>query len=88
MNKLVGIFSFICLGWFAGFANIGWAQAENDSKNLEVDRAEHEWFTVTSEDQLYNSPMIGNGRIITTIGPAGYHNGFCPDEEKVNRRSV
>ena len=33
----------------------------------------------------YNSPIIGNGEIVTTIGPAGYHNGYCPENERVNR---
>ncbi len=41
--------------------------------------------TTTSRDKLYNSPFIGNGEIGTNIGPTGYHNGACPEEEKVNR---
>ncbi len=43
------------------------------------------YFTVTSEQQEYNSPLIGNGEVVTTIGPTGYHNGYCPDAEHVNR---
>lgn len=42
-------------------------------------------FTVRSTDSLYNSPLIGNGEIVTTVGPTGYHNGYCPAEEAVNR---
>lgn len=42
-------------------------------------------FTVTNLDKIYNSPLIGNGQLVTTIGPTGYHNGLCPEEEKVNR---
>ena len=41
--------------------------------------------TVRSTDPAYSSPMIGNGEITTTIGPTGYHNGFCPPDELVNR---
>jgi len=46
---------------------------------------ENKWFSVSSEDKEYNSPMIGNGEVVTTVGPTGYQNGFCPDEEHVNR---
>ena len=42
-------------------------------------------FTVRSEDSAYNSPMIGNGEVVTIVGPTGYHNGFCPSDEAVNR---
>jgi len=42
-------------------------------------------FTVKSSDADYNSSMIGNGEIVTTVGPTGYHNGFCPVDEQVNR---
>ena len=45
----------------------------------------HERFTVTSAGGAYNSPLIGNGEIVTTLGPTGFHNGFCPQEEQVNR---
>ncbi len=41
--------------------------------------------TVRSSDSLYNSPMIGNGELVTMLGPTGYHNGYCPPEEMVNR---
>lgn len=41
--------------------------------------------TVSSSDSAYNSPLIGNGEVVTTIGPLGYHNGFCPEAEQVNR---
>ncbi|HUU94683.1 MAG TPA: hypothetical protein VM487_03010 [Phycisphaerae bacterium] len=41
--------------------------------------------TVRSTDPSYNSPLIGNGEFVTTIGPTGYHSGFCPQEEAVNR---
>jgi hypothetical protein len=41
--------------------------------------------TVRSTDSLYNSPLIGNGEIVTVVGPTGYHTGFCPEEEAVNR---
>ena len=47
-------------------------------KNLDL-------FKVSSEDAHYNSPMIGNGEVVTTVGPTGYHNGYCPSEEVVNR---
>jgi len=43
------------------------------------------WFTVSGTNAAYNSPLIGNGEIVTTIGPQGYHNGFCPETEQVNR---
>ena len=42
-------------------------------------------YAVIQTDKHYNSPMIGNGEIVTTVGPAGYHNGFCPEDETVNR---
>lgn len=42
-------------------------------------------FTVSNKDPMYNSAMIGNGEIVTTVGPAGYHNGYCLDEEQANR---
>jgi len=42
-------------------------------------------FTVRSTDALYNSPMIGNGEVVTTVGPTGYHDGLCPLEEAPNR---
>ena len=41
--------------------------------------------TVHSADSLYNSPLIGNGKIVTMVGPMGYHSGFCSEEEAVNR---
>jgi len=41
--------------------------------------------TVLSTDTEYNSPVIGNGEVVTMIGPTGYHNGFCPSGEYVNR---
>jgi hypothetical protein len=44
-----------------------------------------ELFTARSTDPLYNSPLIGNGEVVTTLGPTGYHNGRCPEEEAVNR---
>ena len=40
---------------------------------------------IRSSDPLYNSPMIGNGEVVTMLGPTGYHNGYCPEEEAVNR---
>jgi hypothetical protein len=43
------------------------------------------YHTVTSNDKFYNSALIGNGELVTTIGPTGYHNGFCPSEETANR---
>jgi hypothetical protein len=43
-------------------------------------------FTVSSESAAYVSPLIGNGEIVTTLGPTGYHTGCCPmDHELVNR---
>jgi len=42
-------------------------------------------FAVKSTDGEYNSPIIGNGEVVTVLGPTGYHNGFCPEEERVNR---
>lgn len=51
----------------------------------ERDSAEKKFFTVCSTDPEYNSPIIGNGEVVTTVGPTGYHNGFCPEEELVNR---
>jgi hypothetical protein len=33
----------------------------------------------------YNSAMVGNGEVVTMIGPTGFHNGYCPPEERVNR---
>ena len=42
-------------------------------------------FTVHSADSTYNSPLIGNGEIVTSLGPTGYHNGLCPPEEVPNR---
>jgi hypothetical protein len=42
-------------------------------------------FTATNETTNYSSPLIGNGEITTTLGPTGYHNGFCPERETVNR---
>jgi hypothetical protein len=42
-------------------------------------------FSVKHTDAEYNSPMIGNGQIVTALGPTGYHNGFCPDLETANR---
>ncbi len=42
-------------------------------------------FKVRSTDSAYSSPLIGNGEVVTTVGPTGYHNGFCPPEEAVNR---
>lgn len=44
-----------------------------------------EQFTVRSTDAAYNSPLIGNGEVVTTVGPTGYHNGFCPAQETLNR---
>jgi hypothetical protein len=41
--------------------------------------------TVRSGGSEYNSGMIGNGEVVTMIGPTGFHNGFCPPEERVNR---
>lgn len=41
--------------------------------------------TVRSGGPDYNSAMIGNGEVVTMIGPTGFHNGFCPREERVNR---
>jgi hypothetical protein len=29
--------------------------------------------------------MIGNGEVVTTLGPTGYHTGHCPERELVNR---
>ncbi|NIM94074.1 MAG: hypothetical protein GTO18_10240 [Anaerolineales bacterium] len=46
---------------------------------------DHSHFTVRSTDPAYNSPLIGNGEIVTTVGPTGYHNGYCPEEEVDNR---
>ncbi|MBN2088706.1 hypothetical protein JW964_03795 [candidate division KSB1 bacterium] len=43
------------------------------------------FFTVSSDQAVYNSPLLGNGEIVTTIGPTGYHNGHCPEQEHVNR---
>lgn len=43
-------------------------------------------FTVTSDDPGYTSPIIGNGQIVTTLGPTGYHNGYCPAHEAANRQ--
>ncbi|MBD3288805.1 hypothetical protein GF337_08390 [candidate division KSB1 bacterium] len=42
-------------------------------------------FTVSHTDSEYNSPFLGNGEVTTTVGPTGYHNGYCPEAEKVNR---
>jgi hypothetical protein len=42
-------------------------------------------FSVNSSNEVYNSPMIGNGELTTTIGPSGFHNGYCPSEETSNR---
>jgi hypothetical protein len=42
-------------------------------------------FTVRSTDPVYNSPMIGNGEVVTALGPTGYHGGPCPAEEVANR---
>ena len=41
--------------------------------------------TVRSTNSAYNSPLIGNGEVVTTLGPTGYHSGFCPPLEAVNR---
>ncbi len=42
-------------------------------------------FTVSSDGPAYVSPIIGNGEVVTTVGPTGYHNGLCPDREQANR---
>ena len=41
-------------------------------------------FTIRSTDELYNSAVIGNGEIMTMIGPTGYHNGFCLEDEDIS----
>jgi hypothetical protein len=47
--------------------------------------ASRELYTARSTDPAYTSPLIGNGEIVTTLGPTGYHNGPGPDAEQVNR---
>ena len=42
-------------------------------------------FTVHSTDPAYTAPLIGNGEVVTTLGPTGYHKGLCPAEEAANR---
>ncbi len=42
--------------------------------------------TVSSDAPAYTSPIIGNGQIVTTISPNGYHNGPCPEHEAANRQ--
>jgi hypothetical protein len=41
--------------------------------------------TVKSGEEIYTSALIGNGEIVTSIGPAGYHNGYVLPGESVNR---
>lgn len=41
--------------------------------------------SVKSTDPLYTSPLLGNGEIVTTVGPSGYHNGYCLPHDAVNR---
>lgn len=41
--------------------------------------------TVEWNEDAYTSPMLGNGNVVTTIGPTGFHGGYCPEEEAVNR---
>lgn len=43
------------------------------------------WNVATSNDEMYNWPMIGNGDLQTIIGPNGYHNGKVLEVESVNR---
>jgi hypothetical protein len=38
-----------------------------------------------STDAIYTSPLIGNGEIVTTLGPSGYHSGYCVPHDAVNR---
>lgn len=42
-------------------------------------------FTVRSTDGEYNSALIGNGEVVTMIGPTGYHSGLTPEDEYENR---
>lgn len=42
-------------------------------------------FTVHSTDANYLSPLIGNGEVVTVLGPTGYHNGTVPERELPNR---
>lgn len=41
--------------------------------------------TVRSIDEKYLSPVIGNGEVVTTVGPTGYHNGADPITGTANR---
>jgi hypothetical protein len=47
--------------------------------------AASELYTVKSTDLVYVSPLIGNGEIVTTLGPTGYHNGRGLEAEMANR---
>ncbi|HKJ69462.1 MAG TPA: hypothetical protein VKA68_16005, partial [bacterium] len=50
-----------------------------------IKSAQQELLTVRSADGEYNSPIIGNGEIVTMLGPTGYHTGYCPEDETENR---
>jgi len=52
---------------------------------LTKNHKEKSLLTVRITDPQYNSALIGNGEIVTVIGPTGYHNGFCPEDEQSNR---
>jgi hypothetical protein len=41
--------------------------------------------SVKSTDAIYNSPLIGNGEVVTVVGPSGYHSGYTLPGEAVNR---
>lgn len=89
VKLLLSLFSviFITMNSFA----VEWGNLSN-RKSITLNgnsnagpEGERKWFSVRSTDSNYNSPIIGNGEVVTTIGPTGYHNGFCPAEEVVNR---
>jgi len=44
--------------------------------------------TVHSTDPYYVSPILGNGEVVTTVGPTGYHDDLGPPHEHPNRTFV
>src|SRR5215207_9235010 len=44
--------------------------------------------TVRSTENEYLSPVVGNGELVTTVGPTGYHNGNDPITGAANRLIV
>ena len=74
----------IVLSVFVIFSNNPLTANQRDASEV-GEKSQVDMLTVLSTDGQYNSALIGNGEVVTTVGPTGYHNGFCPSGEHVNR---